>query len=170
MLTLPVGAVDVPTLYTTEVPYDREAEDARADAYEAALKTVLLRVSGSDLANAPEVIEELFPNPASYVMQFRAGANDTLWVSFDGEAIEQTLRNAGQSVWGSDRPLTLAWLAVDWGRASAKSSGRMIPTGPGQSPVRSIATGLCASASSTSPNDAACPSCFRCWTRRTCRW
>ena len=123
MLTLPVGAVDVPTLYTTEVPYDREAEDARADAYEAALKTVLLRVSGSDLANAPEVIEELFPNPASYVMQFRAGANDTLWVSFDGEAIEQILRNAGQTVWGSDRPLTLAWLAVDWGQGQREIVG-----------------------------------------------
>ena len=122
-LSLPVGAVDVPTLYTTEVPYDREARDGRGDAYEAALKTVLLRVSGSELANSPHIIEELFPNPASYVMQFRSGANSTLWVSFDGEAIEQTLRDAGQTVWGADRPLTLVWLAVDWGQGQREIVG-----------------------------------------------
>ena len=44
------------------------------------------------------------------------GEDNTLWVSFDGEAIERTLREAGQTVWGIDRPLTLVWLAVDWGR------------------------------------------------------
>ncbi len=123
MLSLPAGAVDVPTLYTTEVPYNREARNARGDAYEAALKTVLLRVSGSELANSPHIIEELFPNPASYVMQFRSGANSTLWVSFDGEAIEQTLRDAGQTVWGPDRPLTLVWLAVDWGQGQREIVG-----------------------------------------------
>ena len=111
-------AVDVPTLYTAEVPYDREAEDPRKDAYELALAAVLLRVSGSELSSNAAAVRELFPNPASYVMQFRPGANDSLWVSFDGPAIEQTLRNAGQTVWGAERPLTLVWLAVDWGRGS----------------------------------------------------
>ena len=37
-------------------------------------------------------IAELFPDPSSYVIQFRPGANDTLWVSFDGEAIERGYR------------------------------------------------------------------------------
>ena len=112
----PAGAVEVPTLYTAEVLYDREATDPRADAYAAALQTILLRVSGSELANNSAVVEELFPNPGSYVMQFRPGSEDTLWVSFDGEAIEQTLRSGGQTVWGAERPLTLVWLAVDWGQ------------------------------------------------------
>jgi len=49
-------------------------------------------------------------------VQFRPGADDTLWVSFDGDAIQDTLRQAGQTVWGGDRPLTLIWLAVDWGQ------------------------------------------------------
>ena len=116
VLCLPAGAVEVATLYTAEVPVDREASDPRADAYEAALQEILLRVSGSDLAGNPEAIVELFPSPASYVMQFRPGAEDTLWVSFDGQAIERTLRGAGQTFWGSKRPLTLVWLAVDWGQ------------------------------------------------------
>jgi len=112
------GAVEVPTLYTAQVPFDREAENPRNDAYELALSEVLLRVSGSELSSNAVAIAELFPEPASYVIQFRQGANDTLWVSFDGEAIEQALRNAGQTVWGAERPLTLVWLAVDWGQGS----------------------------------------------------
>jgi len=75
-------------------------------------------VSGSALAENVEAVEELFPSPASYVMQFRSGANDTLWVSFDGQAIEQVLRNSGQTFWGAERPLTLVWLAVDWGQGT----------------------------------------------------
>jgi hypothetical protein len=116
VLWLPAAAVEVATLYTAEVPYDQEASDPRGDAYEAALQEILLRVSGSEIASNPEAVAELFPNPASYVTQFRPGTEDTLWVSFDGQAIERTLRGAGQTFWGSERPLTLAWLAVDWGQ------------------------------------------------------
>ena len=112
------AAVEVPTLYTAEVPLDREAEDPRGDAYEAALVEILMRVSGSALADNEEAVAELFPNPAAYVTQFRPGAEDTLWVSFDGQAIERVLRNSGQTVWGADRPLTLVWLAVDWGQGT----------------------------------------------------
>lgn len=117
-LVSPAAAVEVPSLYTAEVPFDREAKNPRDDAYKLALAEVLLRVSGSELSANTAAIDELFPNPASYVMQFRPGANDSLWVSFDGQAIEQILRNAGQTVWGAERPLTLVWLAVDWGRGS----------------------------------------------------
>ena len=116
VICLPVGAVEVATLYTAEVPLDQEASDPRADAYEAALQEILLRVSGSGLAGNPEAVAELFPSPASYVVQFRPGDEETLWVSFDGQAIERTLRGAGQMFWGAERPLTLVWLAVDWGQ------------------------------------------------------
>ena len=112
------AAVEVPTLYTAEVPFDREAEDPRGDAYQAALVEILMRVSGSALANNEEAVAELFPNPAAYVTQFRPGTEDTLWISFDGQAIERVLRNSGQTVWGADRPLTLVWLAVDWGQGT----------------------------------------------------
>ncbi len=109
-------AVEVPTLFTAEVPYDPEDPDPRGLAYREALTEILHRVSGSELASDRQRIDELFPDPAAYVVQFRPGANDTLWVSFDGQAIERTLRGAGQTYWGSDRPLTLVWLAVDWGQ------------------------------------------------------
>jgi hypothetical protein len=115
-VTSSVWAVEVASLYSAQVPLDQEEDDPRARAYELALTDVLLRVSGSELSADVEMVELLFPNPASYVVQFRPGVDDTLWVSFDGEAIQNTLRQAGQTVWGSDRPLTLIWLAVDWGQ------------------------------------------------------
>ena len=115
-LCLPAVAVEVPTLFTAEVPFNREADDPRGEAYRAALAEILLRVSGPEVAADPEAFEELFPNPASYVTQFRPGTSDTLWVSFDGEAIEQVLRASRLTFWGADRPLTLVWLAVDWGQ------------------------------------------------------
>nr|MDJ0907511.1 DUF2066 domain-containing protein [Woeseiaceae bacterium] len=62
-----------------------------------------------------EQIDVLFPEPAAFVVQFQPGQDDTLIVTFDGEAIETVLRNAGQTVWGSERPLTLVWLGIDWG-------------------------------------------------------
>lgn len=118
-----VAAAEVPTLYTAEVPLDAEADDPRADAYARALREVLVRVSGAELAANELAVEELFPDPAAYVIQFRPGSAETLWVSFDGNAIEQILRNSGQMVWGGDRPLTLVWLAVDWGQGSREIIG-----------------------------------------------
>lgn len=114
--TLPAYAVEVPGLYTAEVPLDEEADNPRDDAYKTALVEVLMRISGSAIAGNEAAIDEMFPVPAAYVTQFRPGDEDTLWVSFEGEAIERVLRANGQMVWGNDRPLTLVWLAVDWGQ------------------------------------------------------
>ncbi|MDJ0750332.1 MAG: DUF2066 domain-containing protein [Woeseiaceae bacterium] len=117
------SAVEMPTLFTAEVPLDKEADNPRADAYSAALVEILQKVSGTDVARDSELVEDLFPNPASYVMQFRPGADESLWVSFDGEAIENTLRSAGLTFWGAERPLTLVWLAVDWGQGTREIVG-----------------------------------------------
>ena len=116
-------AAEVAALYTAQVALDEEADNPRQEAYKAALAAVLLRVSGAELGSDPEMVELLFPSPASYVVQFRPGEDDTLWVSFDGEAVEQVLRESGQTVWGTDRPVTLVWLAVDWGQGDREIIG-----------------------------------------------
>ena len=123
VIATPANAVEVTTLYTAQVTLDPEEDDPRQAAYAAALAEVLLRVSGSELSADPDMIERLFPSPSSYVVQFRPGGDDTLFVSFDGDAIEETLQQAGQSFWGSDRPATLVWLAVDWGQGEREIIG-----------------------------------------------
>ena len=117
------GAIEVTSLYTANVPFDQEQDDPRAHAYEMALAQVLLRVSGPELVNDVDLFEALFPRPSDYVVQFRPGPDDTLFVSFDGDAVEDVLRAAGQTIWGSDRPLTLVWLAVDWGHGEREIVG-----------------------------------------------
>ena len=119
----PAAAVEVVSLYTAEVPLDTQAANPREDAYRMALYDVLLRVSGPVLANDTELVDTLFPSPAAYVVQFSPAAGDALIVTFDGEAVESVLKSAGQTVWGSDRPLTLVWLAVDWGQGEREILG-----------------------------------------------
>jgi hypothetical protein len=111
-----VFAIEMPTLYTAEVSLDPGEADPTAAAYKRGLWEIVVRITGSELSADAPVLEELFPNPARYVLQFRQGSDDTLSISFDGAAIEKLLRSAGETVWGADRPLTLVWLAVDWGQ------------------------------------------------------
>lgn len=110
------ATVDATALYTVEVPLEPGASNARVTAYEQALEEVLIRMTGSEpVALSPEV-RALFPEPDRYVLRFRPGAEESLVVTLDGQAIEALLREAGHPVWGADRPLTLVWLAVDWGQ------------------------------------------------------
>lgn len=117
------NAAEVTALYTAEVPYDEQRHDGRDEAYDDALKQVLLRVSGSELLQDQDLYDALFPDPAVYVVQFQPGEDQTMFVSFDGKAIEKTLRDAGQTLWGGDRPVTLVWLAVDWGQGEREIIG-----------------------------------------------
>lgn len=118
-LALPAAdleAFDEQDLYTARVPVNPRDPGAREAAYDAALAQILTRITGSRAALDPAQVEEWFPDPARYVLQYRPGEEDTLWVTLDGAAIEEVLRRERQTVWGSNRPLTLVWLAVDWGQ------------------------------------------------------
>lgn len=108
-------AVEMEDLYTVQVALDPADPDAQNSAYARALEDVLIRVTGSEAVAESEDLRALFPQPARYVLQYRRGENDSLVVSLDGPAIEALLRRAAQPVWGNDRPLTLVWIAVDWG-------------------------------------------------------
>lgn len=115
LVVAPAHAVEIDDLYSAEVPVDPNDSDSRETAYERALQQVLIRVTGSeDAAFSPE-LKALFPNPARYVLQYRPGEGNSLWVMLDGAAIEDVLRRASMPVWGNDRPLTVLWIAVDWG-------------------------------------------------------
>ena len=114
-LPSPSVAVEMESLYTVEVPLDPDDRNARSNAYRSALTEVLVRITGTTAAGeSPELIG-LFPNPTQDVRQVRSAPDNVLVVSLDGPAVERVLRQAGATVWGSDRPLTIIWLAVDWG-------------------------------------------------------
>lgn len=112
----PALAVEVQALYDARVPLDPADPESRNTAYDRALKQILVRVTGTESAAVSPELDALFPNPARFVLQYRPGENNTLWVTLDGAAIEQVLRANRVPVWGRERPLTLVWIAVDWGQ------------------------------------------------------
>ena len=140
-----VQAESVKRLYETEVAVLDQGADARQQAMQAALKTVLVRVSGhSIIADEPAVIEAL-GQPTRYVQQYRYHSVDVpaeifsdvgsemipgmtrstdvaadatvsqlmLKVRFNSKSINQLLRSNHLPLWGSARPATLVWLAVE---------------------------------------------------------
>jgi hypothetical protein len=109
-------SIEVGELYTVQVLLDPENPDAPVDPYRTALNVVLVRITGEQDVAESALLAELFPDASRYVLQYRPGQDNSLWVSLDGAAIENVLRRAGQTVWSNDRPLTLVWLAVDWGQ------------------------------------------------------
>ena len=109
------NALEMTSLYSVEVPYDLDDPD-RKNAYRSALDQVLIRITGTTAAAESADLAGLFPNPARYVSQYRSGPDNSVIVSLDGAAIAAVLRQAGAMVWGSERPLTLMWFAVDWGQ------------------------------------------------------
>lgn len=111
----PANATEMSDLYTVQVILDTEADDPRDKAYRAALAQVLVKITGSQAAAMSPELAQLFPNPSRYVLQFRPADENSILISFDGQALENALRAAGQPVWGKDRPMTLIWLAIDRG-------------------------------------------------------
>ncbi len=102
-------------LYQASVPVPSRADAAHPAAFQAALKIVLVRVTGRRTAEEDPALAPLFNNSARYVQQFRDAPDNQLWVAFDGPAIERWLTQNGQPLWGHERPSTMIWLSVQTG-------------------------------------------------------
>lgn len=104
-------AARVSGLYEAEVAY----QGGRDEGFRAALGEVLVRMTGRrDVTDRPAVAP-LLDDAAAYMQQFRQLGPDRLWVAFDGTALERALGQLGQPIWGTERPSTLLWIAVDAG-------------------------------------------------------
>lgn len=137
-LGVPPAAMEVADLYTASVPVDPRDDNWRAQAYRRGLSEILVRVTGQRTAATDPALAALFEDPARLVQGYRRDT-DVLWVSFDGRAIASRLREAGRAVWGSQRPATLVWLAVDRGRGereliAAADAGPSAARGAGDDP------------------------------------
>jgi hypothetical protein len=102
-------------LFQAQVPVDGRSEAAQTAAFQAALRIVLVRVTGRRTADEDAVFAPLVNNARRYVQQFRSAPDSQLWVAFDGAAIERWLTQNGQPLWGHERPSTLVWLSVPTG-------------------------------------------------------
>jgi hypothetical protein len=111
-------------LYQAKAPEADRSEAAQTAAFEAALKIVLVRVTGRRSAEDDPALAPLVGNARRYVQQYRAAPDGQVWVSFDGPAIERWLTQNGQPLWGHERPATFVWLTAQTG----PQSGTIITT------------------------------------------
>lgn len=102
-------------LYQAVVPLTDRSDAASTAAFQSALRVVLVRVTGRRTADGDPAFGPLLSNARRYVQQYRSAADNQLWVSFDGPAIERWLTQNGQPLWGPERPSTFVWLAVQSG-------------------------------------------------------
>jgi len=112
------GAVTRNELYQATTGVAGRCESSDGAGFQAAMKTVLVRVTGSRSADEDPALAPLISNARRYVQQCRSAPDNQLWVAFDGKAIERWLTQNGQPLWGLERPTTLVLLAVQNGAQS----------------------------------------------------
>ncbi len=103
-------------MYQAMAPVADRSEAAQTAAFQNAMKTVLIRVTGRRNADQDPALSSLVSNPAA--------ADGQLWVALDGPAIERWLTQNGQPLWGHERPTTLVLMAVQ----SGAQTGSVIAT------------------------------------------
>ncbi len=126
LLFAPVSlALPIEELYKAEVLVVSEDERQFISGVRAGLLQVLVRVSGTQEIEDSAVIARSIRNPNAYYDAFEYASTDRtfqiegkvvpaklLRIFFDPGAVAKLLRRAGFSVWGSNRPGVLLWLAV----------------------------------------------------------
>src|SRR6202035_1264085 len=105
-------------LYQATAPLADRSEAAQTEAFQTAMKVVLVRVTGRRSAEDDPALSPLVGNARRYVQQYRGAPDGQVWVSFDGPAIERWLTQNGQPLWGHERPTTFVWLTAQTGPQS----------------------------------------------------
>ncbi len=108
LLSLPSLAATVPDLYEVHQPVTSQQPEARNGALNQALDTLILRLTGDPKAAASPAFSEVRKDPQQLVSQYRY-EGDTLVVDFDPMSTERSLRQAGLSLWSSNRPALVTW-------------------------------------------------------------
>jgi hypothetical protein len=99
-------------LFQATGPLVDRTEAGYTASFQAALKTVLVRVTGLRNADTDPALAPLVGEARRFVQQFHPAPDNKLWVAFDGAAIERWLTQNAQPLWGRERPSTLVWLTV----------------------------------------------------------
>lgn len=119
LLAAPAAAVTVTGLYSVEVPVAGSQPQELEQGYADGLSRVFVRVSGTREVLRNEGVAELLGNAESLLQSYQFlrsnSGNHRLRMSFGAVGVNRALASANAPVWGANRPLTLAWIAVEEG-------------------------------------------------------
>lgn len=115
LFSLPGLAETVSNLYQVREPVSGQSPEERNRATQAALETLVLRLTGDTKAAQGSALAALRKDPQQVISQygFEAGPPETLLVDFDPATTDRALRQAGLPIWGSNRPSILGWWLND---------------------------------------------------------
>ncbi len=116
-LCAPASAVTVSGLYSAEVPVAGSAAADLADGYAAGLSKVFVRVSGTRDVLSLNGVKPLLADAESLLLSYQVLRSDSgesrLRMAFGAVGVNRALASVNAPVWGANRPLTLAWIAVE---------------------------------------------------------
>lgn len=111
----PAVAVTVTRLFEATVPLTERSERGQAAALQEAMRQVLVRATGRRGAGHDPALAPLVDDARRYVQRFGVVGADQFFAGFDGVQLERLIVEAGQPLWGRERPGTLVWLTVEEG-------------------------------------------------------
>lgn len=137
LVSLAGHAENLKGLYQVRQPVTGQAPQERDRATQAALDTLVLRLTGDPKAAQNPGLAAIRKDPQQIISQygFDAGPPEVLKVDFDPASTEQALRRAGLSLWGASRPSILSW----WLNDSADSSSLIGDGQAAAAPLRTAA-------------------------------
>lgn len=127
---MPARAAVLPDFYKTDVPVASQSAADRSAAFQQAMAQMLVRITGSTVIMQMPRAEEFARQAARYVRQFRYVEQPLppgqsrpvkpdedykpfiISVTFNGEALERDLLEAGLPVWNADRQPVLVLAGV----------------------------------------------------------
>ncbi|MDA7086069.1 DUF2066 domain-containing protein [Pseudomonas sp. SA3-5] len=112
LFSLSSQAATVIDLYQVREPVASQQPEERDAALGRALQTLVLRLTGDSEALKRPALAELRQDPQQIISRY-GYEEDRLLVDFDPVSTDRSLRQAGLSLWGANRPAILAWWLND---------------------------------------------------------
>jgi hypothetical protein len=102
-------------LYQVLEPVASQSPQERDQATQRAVQTLVIRLTGDAKAAEGPGLAAIRKDPQQIISQYGydAGPPESLQVDFDPVSTDRALREAGLSIWGSNRPSILGWWLND---------------------------------------------------------
>lgn len=118
LFTVSTQAVTLDNLYQGVQPVENQSNESRQQGIVESFKQVLVKVSGSSASLTNPLLVAQFNQANAFVSSFSYRFDeeqDQLYVevSFSPKGVNTALRQAGEPVWGSSRPLILLLLVAE---------------------------------------------------------
>lgn len=114
-------AIEVTGLYQVTVEVKDQTPSTRWKGMLTGFKEILIRKSGSGRVLSTSEVKQAYRKVSAYVQRFQYAANEAedaqqpflLHLDFEPRLIDELIQEAGMPIWGSNRPVTLLWLAME---------------------------------------------------------